>query len=181
MRHTSLTVLLLVTACEPSEALNISLQQDGDRVVVDIQQAPPMFVQSCMTPVLQRAQLEDDGTLSALTTDVERAGDRWEGYWLDGEFVYPSLDEGCDMVVCMPLSDNPSLDLIAYTVVGEEAPPEALEAWLEEHGGWMELAASVAVVESVPITGELEVTLSFYESAECDGELQEVSQTTTIE
>lgn len=181
MRSPFLASLLLATACDAPDGSDISLHQDGDQVVVDIQEAPPMFVQSCMTPVLQLAQLEDDGTLSALETDVESAGDRWEGYWLDGVFVYPSLDEGCDMVVCMPLSDNPSLDLIAYTVVGDEAPPEELEAWLEENGGWMEAAESVAVVESMPITGELEVTLSFHESGECDDELQQVSLTTTIE
>ena len=181
MRHVFLTSMLLATACDPSEPLNISVHQDGDQVVVDIQEAPPMFVQSCMTPVLQLAQIEEDGTQSALTADVESAGDRWEGYWLDGEFVYPSLDEGCDVVMCVPLDDNPSRALISYTVVGEEAPPQDLEAWLEENGDWLEAAESVAVVESAPITGELEVTLSFYESGDCAGELQEVSLMTTIE
>ena len=181
MRHVLLTSLFLVTACDPSEPLNISVHQDSEQVVVDIQEAPPMFIESCMNPVIQLAQIEEDESLSALTTDVESAGDRWEGYWLDGEFVYPSPDEGCDVVMCVPLEDNPSRALIAYTVVGEEAPPEDLEAWLEENGDWMEAAESVAVVESAPITGELEVTLSFYESGDCEGELQEVSLTTTIE
>ena len=181
MRRTVLSSLLLVTACDPTESLDLSVHQDGGEVVVDIQESPPMYVQSCMTPVLQLAQLEDDGSQSALVTDIEEAGDRWEGYWLDGSFVYPSLDEGCDMVVCMPLTDNPRRALTAYTVIGEEAPPADLEAWLEENAGWMEAPESVSVVESMPITGELEITLSFFASDTCDGDLQEVSMTTTIE
>ena len=175
------STLLLISACEPSEESDVSVSQEGDEIVVNIESAPAMFIETCMTPVVELAQVNDDGSLSELETDVEDIADQYSGYWLDGEFVYPSLDEGCDMVMCVQLESNPSERLISYAVTGEDVPPDDLEAWLEENGGWMEVATSVSVVESVVITGDLEVSLSFYEEADCSGELQVLTLETSVD
>ena len=172
MRCFPLPLLLLTVACDDVSKDDITIAQSGDSVFVDIQHTSNKYIMTCSTPVIQLAQMAEDGSTTPLETDVEAVGDRYTGYWLDGEFVYPSLDEGCDVLMCVPIEENPTQILISYEVTGEAAPPDDLDTWLKENGGWMEAEEMVTVVESAPILDRVEVMFSYYEDAECMGDLQ---------
>ena len=181
MNRATLTALLLLAACDKTTEDPIEAYQDGDELVVDIQAAPRMYTETCTTTVVQLAQIEADEARTPLETSVEDVADRYAGYWLDGRFVYPATDEGCDMVMCIPVDDDPRRTLVAYTVAGEDDPPDDLAAWIEENGGWMDPAESVSVVESAPISGAIEVTLSYFDNDTCSGALQTLVTTAYIE
>ena len=181
MRRALIPALSLLAACDKASNGLITAYQDGDELVVDLQDAPELFVKTCTTPVLQLAQITADGGRTPLVTAAEDIVNRYDGYWLDGRFVYPATDEGCDILMCTPLDDSPRLQLIAYTVTGDEAPPDDLEAWIAQHGGRLEAAEAVPVVESMTISGAVEVTLSAFDNDTCSGVLQTLTTTADIE
>ena len=118
MNRAMLTALVLLTACDKTNDL-IEAYQENDTLVVDIQKVPAVYTETCMVPLIQLAQITDEGSIP-LYTDIEEVTDLYAGYWMDGSFVYPVFNEGCDVVMCIPLEDNIRSGLTAYTVVGED-------------------------------------------------------------
>lgn len=139
---------------------------EADRLVVELG-AAPLYVLQCSTRVVRLNQVDGGALGAVLETEADRVGDAWDGYWLDGAFRYPELDEGCDVLQCVRLDDDPSVGRVAYAQVGTDAPPSDLQDWLDTYGWGQEAATSVAVVEGSAISGEVAVTLTFHRAADC--------------
>ena len=107
---------------------------ESDRLVVELNEGERRYQLTCMTEVVALSRQDPSGGVTPLVTDHEAVADRFEGYWLDGEFVYPYFDEGCDVVVCVELDEDPEIGLLEYAVTGSDAPPEDLQSYLDQHG-----------------------------------------------
>ena len=144
-----------------------NVRVESDRLVVELTEGERRYHLTCMTEVLALSRQDPSGGVTPLVTDHEAVADRFEGYWLDGEFAYPYFDEGCDVVVCVELDEDPEIGLLEYAVTGSDAPPEDLQSYLDQHGMGQEAPESVSVVESSIIEGDIEVQLTFHTASDC--------------
>ena len=144
-----------------------AVRVDADRIVVELREGERRYHLSCITEVVTLAQQDPSGGVTPLYTDHERVADRFEGYWLDGDFQYPSFDEGCDVVTCVELDADPEVGRTAFAAVGVDAPPDDLQSYLDDHGGGQAAAESVSVVESFAIEGSIEVRLAYHTAPDC--------------
>jgi hypothetical protein len=143
---------------------------ESDRLVVELIPGAQRYQLVCMTDVVSLSLQDGSGGDTPLATDHEDVADRREGYWLDGVFMYPSFDEGCDAVFCAPIQSDPEVGRLAYAVTGNDVPPEDLQDYIDQHGrgDWGEEAAEeVSVVESSVIEGSIVVRLAYHSDSEC--------------
>lgn len=176
----SLATLGVIACGIPGFSIDDVTQEDGT-LTVTTTPGEDLYYLTCAADLLKLSQMNDDGTAAPLTTDPDDVGDRYAGYWLDGSFVYPALDEGCDMIVCMPVPESISVGLMSYGNAGDTAPPDDLEAWLEENAPGMDAAETVADVQSNPISGTIKIELSYFSDAECEGASTTDSTTFTLQ
>ena len=64
-----------------------------------------------MEPLVSIYEVPGD---DSVVLSPESVADRFEGYYLDGEFVAPQINPGCDMVMCSQITASPSVSLIAH-------------------------------------------------------------------
>jgi hypothetical protein len=154
-----------VSECSVSAIADVRVE--SDRLVVELTEGERRYHLSCVTEVVSLARQDPSGGITPLATEHEVVADRFEGYWLDGEFVYPYFDEGCDVVECVELDEDPESGLIEYAVTGSDAPPDDLQSYIDTYGWGQEAAESVSVVESASIEGSIEVRLAYHTSPDC--------------
>ena len=80
------------------------------------------------------------------------------GYYLDGHYVKPSHNEGCDVWACIRLEDGMTVALAQeYVKTGTLAPPSGEDSDV----------TPVDVVETQPFHGELRVEVQYSKSETC--------------
>ncbi|HCH63038.1 MAG TPA: hypothetical protein DFR83_09550 [Deltaproteobacteria bacterium] len=144
-----------------------AVRVESDRIVLELAEGERRYHLSCQTEVITLARQDPSGGITPIDTDHQRIADRFEGYWLDGEFQYPSFDEGCDVITCMELDAEPAIGRTEFAVVGTDAPPEDLQSYIDEYGWDQEAPDSVSVVESIGIEGSIEIRLAYHSTPDC--------------
>jgi hypothetical protein len=172
----NLSAILPLAACGDRLKCGDDAQCDGpiervevesDHLVVELAEGPELYQLTCMTDVVALAVLDGSGGETPLATDHAAVADRYEGYWLDGVFLYPSFDEGCDVVECRPIDRDPEIGRIAFAVTGSDSPPDDLQSHIDSFGVNEEAAEEVAVVEGTLIEGSILVSLTYHLDDQC--------------
>ena len=158
------SVALSLTACGSPEGIIVDTRVEADELVVEL--APDLYGWTCDPDQLQ-LELLDPGTLPAFpVTDPDRVGNAEDGYWIDGAFRYPNLDEGCDVLACVPV-ETLRVGRSAYLLVGSDAPPDDLQAWLDDAWQGGEAAEVVDVVEGVRYDGRVQLRVEVHRQEGC--------------
>lgn len=168
MTRRPLLLLAALAACgEPeSDAVIEDVRIQADQLVVELS-AEPIYGWTCDSGTLVLGQLDSAGDTTRIETDPDRVGDPFDGYWLDGAFRYPQLDEGCDVLSCERLEDL-AVGRTMYTQTGTDAPADDTQEYLDTYGWGQTAAESVAVVESAPLEGDIRLTVTYHRSSHCD-------------
>jgi hypothetical protein len=163
----SLFLPVFLLACgekEEHEPAISDVEVQDDALVVHF--ATGVYGWQCSSSLVQVHQADDSDTLQVLETDPDRVGNLGMGYWLDGEFRYPSFDEGCDVMQCIALEER-TIGRIAYSLTGTDAPPDDLQAYHDDYGWGAEVPDEVEVVEGQRYAGEVVVTVEVHRVADC--------------
>ncbi len=110
------------------------------------------------------------------------------GYYLDGAYIRPSCNLGCDVVRCGSLSRTRPLSAVRHVLSGTDAAPggapvdpgfpcaprdpESGDAGVGRDAGALASDREVDVFESVPLGPELVVRFEYYETDDCSGPAQ---------
>lgn len=165
-----LSTLLPLAACgESDEDVIEEVRVESDRLVLELREGARLYHETCVTELVAVSQEDPSGGSTPLFTDVEELANRWDGYWLDGDFRYPSTDEGCDVVMCSAVDFDPEVGRMVFEVTGMDVPPDDLEEYIETYPWVGEAAEQVEVVESAPMEGLVRLELTYYRDADCRG------------
>ena len=171
MKNIFVLIALACTACDEKPETNDSdyesivediYHEDGE-VIVSISPNPNAYMLTCDSVVSIYETPGDESSL--LLKSAHSVGNRWEGYYLDGEFVYPDYGMGCDIMECVPLEGPFSEKLITYELEDERLePPEGIADYLDED----EIPEDVGSVSTREIVrGMVEVQVKYYQDSSC--------------
>ena len=164
--------LPLVACGEPNDSVIEEVRVESDRLVVELRPGADLYYETCVTELVTLSKEDPSGGAMDLTTDIEAVANRWEGYWLDGEFQYPSFDEGCDIVMCSAVDFDPEVGRKTFEITGVDVPPEDLAELFAANPWAGEAPEQVEVVESVAIEGSIRVEVNYYLDDDCSGRTQ---------
>ena len=109
---------------EPDNSIIDSVVAEDSIAEVTLVEGAEIYHLTCMGDLLSVLETPGDES-SMVVTAADDVADRFEGYYLDGEFVYPTYHEGCDVVACVQVNWEPAIPLISYSVEEDQMiPPE---------------------------------------------------------
>ncbi len=135
-------------------ALAVSVRARGV-LVLSTRSTQPLYIQTCSNAIV----LEKDsaGTWVGLRDDRPPSSNN-PGYLLDGQYVSPSRDLGCELVSCRPLApEEPAGSAIEYVTTGSGLPPGDADVPTEP----------VANIESRGVRGEMRLRFSYFADSAC--------------
>lgn len=161
-----------------NETFSLQVGEEGDTIDVNFSENDSRYFVAC-TDYLTVYKVEDGVRKEAVGSGFQ-ADDHWEGYYLDGVFVMPGFDEGCDVLSCTALNEwSHAVSIVDYHLQGTRALTE------EEKAAVAAIAwDGYTVVEEVNeyttsiYSGEVEVVLSYYGDDTCNG-YEESTETAT--
>jgi hypothetical protein len=132
---------------------------------VDYQSAEPLRGPSCLDnndPVIEQ---KIDGGWVPLRDD-RHLGVSNPGYYLDGRYIRPSSNLGCDMPGCYPLG-NPirAGEALEYVKTGMASPPD--DDWAGSNSFGVP-ADPADTVETIRVEGPLRVRFTYVRGSGCD-------------
>ena len=167
----ALLPMMAMAHCGFGTPLAVFAAQRGEVVVVRVEKPGRAYYRTCTGGPLALAARRAGSVQPAFTLSAQDYVTPNQGYYLDDTFVYPGGDEGCDVLECLPLPGTLEAKLTAYHLEPERAPPaDFVSVARKRHWTGTTAPARVKVIRSAPVTGELEVTVSYFSSARCKGE-----------
>jgi len=146
----------------------------GTQIWLDAQSDRPLFLSSCADEVVLEKRSGDGWTAPR---DDRPPSTEHPGYYLDGVFEPPNMNNGCDISGCYELDESIPVGLaIEYEQVGTMAPPP----------GSRSPAELVAVIVSHPLEGDLRVRVRYsmtdrLEVRRCADEIETTAELTLAE
>lgn len=161
-----------VTACsflKSRSPIVESLSQQGNQIVIERKANVQGYYQLCDYELVKVFAIEGEQRIKLSLSPQEVAEHIWD-YYVDGEFLYPEGNEGCDMVICTQVEEKTSVELKSYHREEDKAPPADYLDVAKRNHVLRDLAPeSVRSVISKPITGTVEIQFSTYTNKNCSG------------
>lgn len=168
----SFLVALAIGACNDAdlgyEAPTFSGYLQGSAIVLEKRSPLPLAWQSCSDAFTLRKR--SDGDWVPLRDDRHPSASN-PGYYIDGTYVPPSHNLGCDVISCVPFEDTYEVGLAEeYVMTGSMAPPAGAEAERD----------MVDVIETRTFHGELRVDVEYFAQGNCAGDAQRTALGLTV-
>lgn len=158
-----------------------SIKQEGDHIVVNFAPESKGYYQACTDHDIALF-LNESEERRKLMLDHESLGEWYVGYYLDEEFVYPTFDEGCDVLSCEQWGNQTSVSLESYTLdENRPPPPDYAKSFHNTSYTEADIPKSVKSVVSQPIRGSVDVEVYYFTHEECKGKQRVYRQQITVE
>ncbi len=152
-------------AAQRDGGVTFQARLDGDQIVVDVLGGQSLHAQSCSGSTQVEKQTAS-GQWASLQDDRYPSFNN-PGYYLDGVFVRPEFNLGCDVVGCDSLPLQIFLGYARQYVKTGEKPAPAGETTAK---------SPAPVVETRAFQGTLRITIKYSTGASCDATQQVVLQ-----
>lgn len=144
-----------------SDAALLSTRMVGDEVFVDAARVD-LYYWTCMgEPTLQKQV----GAEWVSLRDDRPPGWNSPGYFLDGQYLAPSMNLGCDYITCNAFGETHSIArAVEHVKVGTRAKPASAPA---------NAPSPVDMIERRPLSGALRARLTYSTSSDCAASTEE--------
>jgi hypothetical protein len=159
-----IAVMLVMSGCGGSDGdPRFVARMVGDEIVVDVAAGDEVHYRTCR----DEARLEKRvGATWTRPQDDRPPSANNPGYFLDGKYMWPSFNLGCDYILCAAWDETFTRSVARaaeYVKVGTRDKPAYAPA---------NAASPVDVIESRPLSGELRVRITYSKDAECSASEQ---------